>query len=134
MLEEEYIVWEGKRGALGKIIQGRKREGPTTYSSFPEVQKAYDTAVWRTELWKRLRKYVENDGKYEGCARIAVMLGGKNIELCLLSWNELHRDTRKYYLVYLGGFLSSLLSFASFIKQRLIANKLVWMWVGLGWS
>ena len=35
--------------ALGKIIQGRKNAGLTTYCFFLHVQKAYDT-VWRNGL------------------------------------------------------------------------------------
>ena len=36
---------------LGKVIQGRKGAGLTTYCFFLDVQKAYDT-VWRNALWK----------------------------------------------------------------------------------
>ena len=38
---------------LGKIIQDRKDEGLTRFF-FLDVQKAYDTAVWRNGLWKKL--------------------------------------------------------------------------------
>ena len=40
---------------LGKLIQGRKDAGLTTYCTFPDVQKAYGT-VWRSRLWKRCGK------------------------------------------------------------------------------
>ena len=40
--------------ALGKIIPGRKDAGLTTYCFFLDVQKAYDTAVWRNGLWEKL--------------------------------------------------------------------------------
>ena len=38
---------------LGKIIQGRKDAGLTTYCFFPDVQKACDT-VWRNGSWKNM--------------------------------------------------------------------------------
>ena len=38
---------------LNELVQGRLREGKTTYAFFLEVQKAYDT-VWRDGLWMKL--------------------------------------------------------------------------------
>ena len=38
---------------LGKIIQGRKDAGRTTYCFFLDVQRTYDR-VWRNGLWKKL--------------------------------------------------------------------------------
>lgn len=67
---------------LGKIIQGRKDAGLTTYCFFLDVQKAYDT-VWRNGLWKKLWE-IGIRGKMwrmmksmTECARSAVMLDGE---------------------------------------------------------
>ena len=54
---------------LGKIIQGRKDAGRSTYCFFVAVQKAYDTAVWRNGVVGKVvrnwdsRKDMENDEK-----------------------------------------------------------------------
>ena len=67
IMEKEEKVSEGQAGfrsnrscvdhnivyALGKIIQGSKDSGRTTYCFFLDVQKAYDT-VWRNGLWEKL--------------------------------------------------------------------------------
>ena len=65
MMEKEEIISEGQAGfrpnrscvdhvyTLGKIIQGRKDVGRTTYCLFLDVQKAYDT-LWRNRFWKKL--------------------------------------------------------------------------------
>ena len=67
---------------LGKIIQGRKEAGLTTYRFFLDVQKAYDT-VWRSGLWENMWE-IEIRGKMlrmtktlTECARSAVMLDGE---------------------------------------------------------
>ena len=57
---------------LGKILQGRKDAGLTTYCFFLDAQKSYDTV--RTENWivekdvgnRDQRKDVENDEKSDG--------------------------------------------------------------------
>ena len=38
---------------LSELVQGRLREGKTTYAFFLDVQKAYDM-VWRDGLWLKL--------------------------------------------------------------------------------
>ena len=38
---------------LNEIVQGRLKEGKSTYAFFLDVQKAYDT-VWRNGLWLKL--------------------------------------------------------------------------------
>ena len=94
MLEKDKKISEGQAGfrpnrscvdhayKLGKIFQGRKDAGLTTYCFFLDVQKAYDT-VWRNELWK---KYVGNEIRgnmwrmmknVTECATSAVMLDGE---------------------------------------------------------
>ena len=94
MMEKEGKVSEGQAGfrpnrscvdhvyTLGKIIQGRKDAGLTTYCFFLDVQKAYDT-VWRNGLWKKLWE-IGIRGKMwrmmksmTECARSAVMLDGE---------------------------------------------------------
>ena len=67
---------------LGKIIQGRKDAGLTTYCFFLDVQKAYDT-VWRNGSWKNMLE-IGIRGKMWGmmkisteCARSEVMLDGE---------------------------------------------------------
>ena len=94
MLEKEDKISEGQAGfrpnrscvdhvyTLGKIIQGRKDAGLTTYCFFLDVQKAYDT-VWRNGLWKKLweigirGKMWRMMKKMTECARSAVMLDGE---------------------------------------------------------
>ena len=67
---------------LGKIIQGRRDAGRTTYGFFLDVQKACDT-VWRNRLWKMLweigirGKMWRTMKKMTECARSAVMLDGE---------------------------------------------------------
>ena len=69
--------------ALGKIIPGRKDAGLTTYCFFLDVQKAYDTAVWRNGLWEKLwdigirGKMWRTMTSITECARSAVMLDGE---------------------------------------------------------
>ena len=81
MMEKGDTISEGQAGfepnrscvyhvhTLGKILQGRKDTGLTTYFFFLHVQNAYDT-VWRSGLWKKLweintdqTKDVDNDEK-----------------------------------------------------------------------
>ena len=93
MLEKDEKLSEGQAGfrpnrgcvdhvsTLGKITQGRKNAGVTTYFFFLDIQRAYDT-VWRNGLWKdmwgngrgqmwRMMK------KMTECAKTAVMLDGE---------------------------------------------------------
>ena len=95
MMEKEEKTSEGQAGfrpnrscvdhvyTLGKIIQGRKDAGRTTYCFFLDVQKAYDT-VWSNGLWKKLwetgirGKMWRMMKKMTECARSAVMLDGEN--------------------------------------------------------
>ena len=94
MMEKEEKISEGQAGfrpnhscvdhvyTLGKIIQGRKDAGRTTYCFFLDVQKAYDT-VWSNGLWKKLwetgirGKMWRMMKKMTECARSVVMLDGK---------------------------------------------------------
>ena len=39
--------------SLNELIQGHIKEGKSTYASFLEVQKAYDT-TWRDGLWYKM--------------------------------------------------------------------------------
>ena len=68
---------------LGKIIQCRKDAGLTTYCFFLDVQKAYDTLLWRNglrknmweigirgKMWRIMKNRTE-------CARSAVILDGE---------------------------------------------------------
>ena len=94
MLEKDEKISEGRAGfrpnrrcvdhvyTLGKIIQGRKDPGLTTYCFFLDVQKAYDT-VWRNGLWKNMWE-IGIRGKMwrmmknmTECVRRAVMLYGE---------------------------------------------------------
>ena len=96
-MEKDEIISEGQAGfrpnrscvdhvyTLGKIIQGRKDAGLTTYCLyclFLDVRKAYD-AVWRNglgknmweigirgKMWRMMKNMTE-------CTRRAVMLDGK---------------------------------------------------------
>ena len=94
MLEKEEKISEGQAGfrpnrscvdhvhTLGKIIQGRKDAGLTTYCFFLDVQKAYDT-VWRNELWKKLWEAVGSWNKrkdVENCE--------KNDRMCLKCYDS----------------------------------------------
>ena len=65
LLENDERICEGQAGlrpnrscvdyvyTLGKIIQGRKYAGLTTYCSVLDAQKAYGT-VWKNGLWKNM--------------------------------------------------------------------------------
>ncbi|CAB1097417.1 unnamed protein product [Ectocarpus sp. CCAP 1310/34] len=94
VLEKEHSISEGqagirkKRGCVdhacrvGRIIQGRKRAGRSTYFFFLDVKKAYDT-VWRNGLWKQLSKYGIKEKMWRvlknmtECTKGAVMLDGE---------------------------------------------------------
>ena len=87
---------------LGKIIQGRKDAGLTTYCFFLDVQKAYDT-VWRNGLWKKLweagirgkmRRMVK---KMTECAKRVEMLDGA-ISRYFIFYKELPKDVRCHQL------------------------------------
>ena len=94
MLEKDEKISGGQAGfrpyrscvdhvyTLGKIIQGRKDAGLTTYCFFLDVQKAYGTLwrngmlknMWETgirgKMWRMMKSMTE-------CARSAVMLDGE---------------------------------------------------------
>ena len=89
---------------LGKIIQGKKDTGLTTYCFFLGVQKAYDT-VWRNGLWKtmweigirgKMRRMMKNMTE---CAKSAVMPGGEISKCVLIFYKELHRGVH-YHPIY----------------------------------
>ena len=67
---------------LGKVIQGRKDAGLTTYCFFLEVQKAYGT-LWRNGMWKKMWETGIREEmwrmmkKIAECARSAVVLDGE---------------------------------------------------------
>ena len=93
-LDKSQVLHEGQAGfrikrscldnvyTLNEIVQGRLREGKSTYAFFLDVQKAYDT-VWRNGLWLKLWE-LGVKGKmwrviklmYE-CSRSAVLLDGE---------------------------------------------------------
>ena len=64
-LDKDRLLHEGQAGfrlktscvdnvyTLNELVQGRLREGKTTYAFFLDVRKAYDT-VWRDGLWLKL--------------------------------------------------------------------------------
>ena len=63
-LDKGRLLHEGQAGfrlkscidnvyTLCELVQGRLREGKTTYAFFLDVQKAYDM-VWRDGLWLKL--------------------------------------------------------------------------------
>ena len=98
-LDKEDKISEGQAGlrpnrscvahvhTLGKIIQGRKDAGQTTYWLFPDVQKAYDT-VWRHGLletpWEMgIRGNMWGiDEKYDGMCEKCCGAGRGSIAVC----------------------------------------------------
>ena len=95
LLETDAEISEGQAGfrpnrscvdhvyTVGKMLQGRKDAGLTTYCFFLDVQNGYDT-VWRNGLWGNMwqigirgnmcRMMMKNITE---CARSAAMLDGK---------------------------------------------------------
>ena len=104
MLEKEEKLSEGQAGfrrnrscvdhiyTLGKIIQGRKDAGLTTYCFFLDVQKAYDT-VWRNGLWKKL---------WEIGIRGKMWRMVKKMTECAKSAIKLDWETSKYFDILQG--------------------------------
>ena len=63
---------------LNELVQGRLREGKTTYAFFLDVQKAYNT-VWRDGLWLKLWDMGVKVG-YDGLLRKCMSLLG--VQFC----------------------------------------------------
>ena len=98
-MEKEQKRSEGKIGfrpnrrcvdhvyTLGKMIQGRKDAGRTTYCFFLDVQKAYNT-TWRNGWWKKwweigIRgKMWRMMKKMTECTTSVCDAGRGNVELC----------------------------------------------------